>query len=364
MDSSSHHWYVQTDFGALLGPMPDDALAEMARTGALLVRDRVRKGPDGEWCPASEVPGLFEEQTPSLGLLSSTLEDLFAPQAPSPREFATSKRAPPLRPAPNETASASAETNELAIETDAPLIIPLVVTPATLAVNELGFEVDVPLLAPTEASSQSPAIRTPSLLEKAPVPKAAPSQPPAQSAEPASEHIEELDFGSESTNRHESEEVLPSPPGWRPSASAVTGWKPTIRRSALRFRIDKQTGVLGAIVAAVLLLLVTAWSLWPSQRRDLYESYSAIYKELQQRREVNQDFAGWTEFVARATAQLDESLPWLEGRSVPGDQEKSLLFYAGRDLREFVNLPHTARNPHQQRLDVFFEQLQELYASK
>lgn len=27
MTSSPHHWFVQTDFGALLGPMPDDALA-------------------------------------------------------------------------------------------------------------------------------------------------------------------------------------------------------------------------------------------------------------------------------------------------------------------------------------------------
>lgn len=82
MASSPHHWFVQTDFGALLGPMPDDALAEMARTGALLDRDRVREGSDGEWRLASEVPGLFDEQTPSLGLLSSTLEDMFAPEAP------------------------------------------------------------------------------------------------------------------------------------------------------------------------------------------------------------------------------------------------------------------------------------------
>ena len=90
MTSSPHHWFVQTDFGALLGPMPRDALAEMARTGALLVRDQVREGTNGEWRLASDVPGLFDEQTPSLSLLSSTLEDLFAPET-SPPESVVSR---------------------------------------------------------------------------------------------------------------------------------------------------------------------------------------------------------------------------------------------------------------------------------
>lgn len=366
MGSSSHHWYVETDFGALLGPMPDDALAEMARTGALLVHDRVRNGIDGEWRPANDVPGLFDEQTPSLGLLSSTLEDMFAPQMQilSPREFAPTKRAPSLRPAPNETESSSAETRELAFETDAPLIVPSAVTSPVPEVSELEFELDVPMLAPKEGSGPSPAIEPPMLQEKTLIPEAAPSPSPAKSAVPASEHVEPTDLVSELLSHRETEVALPAPVGWQSSSSPLTGWQPTIRRSPRRLRIDKQIGVLGAIVAAVLLLLVTAWSLWPSQRRDLFENYTAIYKELQQRREDNQDFAGWTEFVARATTQLDESLPWLEARSVPGDREKSLLLYAGRDLREFVNLPRTARNPHQQRLDVFFQQLQELYNSK
>lgn len=58
--------------------MPADALAEMARTGTPLERDQMREGSEGEWRPASKVAGLFDEQTPSLGLQSSTLEDLLA----------------------------------------------------------------------------------------------------------------------------------------------------------------------------------------------------------------------------------------------------------------------------------------------
>ena len=56
-------WFVQTGFGAVLGPMPEDALREMVRTGALLRSDQVREGAEGEWHPTSEMPGLFDAAT-------------------------------------------------------------------------------------------------------------------------------------------------------------------------------------------------------------------------------------------------------------------------------------------------------------
>lgn len=55
----SQFWYVQTTFGILLGPMPDETLAEMARSGELISKDLVRKGADGKWTSASELPELF-----------------------------------------------------------------------------------------------------------------------------------------------------------------------------------------------------------------------------------------------------------------------------------------------------------------
>lgn len=57
--ASAKTWFVQTGFGTVLGPMPEDVLQEMVRTGALVRSDQVREGTDGEWRPASETPGLF-----------------------------------------------------------------------------------------------------------------------------------------------------------------------------------------------------------------------------------------------------------------------------------------------------------------
>ena len=107
-----------------------------------------------------------------------------------------------------------------------------------------------------------------------------------------------------------------------------------------------------------------AWWFWPRQRADIYANYLSIYRELQQRRETSEDYAAWTEFVSRAKTQLDATVPWLEENAKPGDRRKSLLLYAGRDLQELLELRRTSNSPHQKRLDVFFEQLQELYGSK
>lgn len=57
--ASAKTWFVQTGFGTVLGPMPDDALQEMIRTGALVRSDQVREGVDNAWCSAAEIPGLF-----------------------------------------------------------------------------------------------------------------------------------------------------------------------------------------------------------------------------------------------------------------------------------------------------------------
>ncbi len=111
------------------------------------------------------------------------------------------------------------------------------------------------------------------------------------------------------------------------------------------------------------MVLGGTWWFWPRQRPDIYKSYVAIYQELQQRRDIAEDYANWTAFVTRAKTQLAATVPWLEDKAKPGDREKSLLLYAGRDLQELLELPRTSKSPHQQRLDTFFEQLQEVYGS-
>lgn len=356
MSSSPHHWFVQTDFGALLGPMPDDALAEMARTGALLVRDRVREGTDGEWRPASEVPGLFDEQTPALGLLSSTLEDLFAPETPAPRESAATRNPRP-RVSTNATEVPAAEVEpELEFEIDAPLIAPPTATlpPVT---HELEFEIDVPLIAPTPAAV-SPVVERPPLQEIIPSPT------PNGTTRPELEPVNDLVPPVEPPNIREPEPILSAPTAWQARGTPASRWQPSAARSPRGLQFSKQAWLVGAIAAAVLIVLMGAWWFWPRQRPDIYKNYVAIYQELQQRRDLSVDHATWTEFAARAKTQLAETVPWLEEKAKPGDREKSLLLYAGRDLQELLELPRTSKSPHQKRLDAFFEQLQEIYGSK
>lgn len=69
--SSLSNWFVQTGFGAVLGPMPTDALSEMIRTGALIASDLVRSESSAEWEPAGSVPGLFSSSPSELKPLSA-----------------------------------------------------------------------------------------------------------------------------------------------------------------------------------------------------------------------------------------------------------------------------------------------------
>lgn len=358
MTSSPHHWFVQTDFGALLGPMPDDALAEMARTGALLARDRVREGTDGEWRPASEVPGLFDEQIPSLGLLSSTLEDLFAPESSAPRESDASRNANRRSVAKSQENPTAEESRELEFEIDAPLIAPQTVTKPPPVTRELEFEIDVPLIDPTPLAAVSSVVESPS------VPETLSSPIPTLSTQPGLKTINDLVPSPEPPNIREPEPILSAPSGWQPRVTPTPRWQPTATRSLRGWQPDKQTWLVGAIAAVMLVVLIGAWWLWPRQRPDLYKNYVAIYQELQQRRDLAEDHAKWMEFVARSKTQLAETVPWLESNAKPGDREKSLLLYAGRDLQELLELPRTSKSPHQKRLDAFFEQLQEIYGSK
>ncbi|MFM9966602.1 MAG: hypothetical protein ACKV2Q_35945 [Planctomycetaceae bacterium] len=358
MSSSPHHWFVQTDFGALLGPMPNDALAELARTGALLVRDRVREGTDGEWRLASEVPGLFDEQTPSLGLMSSTLEDLFSPETSAPHELAASQKANRRASAKIEKALVASTANDLEFEIDTPLIAPEKVAEPSPLKYELEFEVDVPLIAPTVVSTPPP------IVERRQVPESTPAPIPAVSPRTEPPRVHDSVSPVEPAVVTEPASTPQPIPDWEAPAAFAPRWQPPTARMRSHTPLGKTFLITGVIVSAALLAIVAVWSFWPRQRTDIYASYVAIYKELQQRREATLDQAGWTEFVKRAKPQLEETVPWLEERAQPGDREKSLLLYAGRDLQELLDQPSSSPGPHQKRLGAFFEQLEEMYGAK
>ena len=368
MSSSPQHWFVQTDFGALLGPMPDDALAEMARTGALLIRDRVRQGTDGDWRPASEVPGLFDEATPQLGLMSSQLEDLFAPQATSTRESAANTRASRRVEPTSIGSSAASPSRELEFELDTPLIIlPLIVADAEddLRVDQVNDVASLPrgrVKRDDSKSSETFQFATPRGSEAATLPEfvAAPTVPSPR--EPT--RVDVPTSLVEPLTIKEMEPVRSAPTGWQTRPMSATRWRPATKRGIRWSILDRQTWLIGAIAAGVFVAFVALWWLWPRQRPDLYASYVAIYKELQERKDGAPDQAGWSDFTSRAKSQLDVTIPWLEDRAKPGDREKSLLLYVGRDLQNVLDRPRIATNPHQKRLAVFIEQLQEIYGSK
>ncbi len=357
MSSLPHHWFVQTDFGALLGPMPHDALAEMARTGALLVHDQVREGIDGEWRHASEVPGLFDEQTESLGLLSSTLEDLFVPETCAPQKSAVSRNTNRRSSAKLEENPPASELYEREFETDIPLIVPTAIATSSPVVESVRVQ----------EPNSSPTTKIPTRFESELVNDLVPLADPPNIREP--EPVLPTPSGwkvrvtPDPPNIREPEPVLPAPSGWKARVTKAPRWQSMATRLLRRWQSDKQARLKGAIAVVVLVVLVGAWSFWPRRRPDIYKSYVAIYQELQQRRDTTENYAAWTEFVTRAKTQLAETVPWLEQKAKPGDREKSLLLYAGRDLQELLELPRTSTSPHQKRLNAFFEQLQEMYGS-
>ena len=339
MSSSPNQWYVQTDFGALLGPMPADALSELARTGALLRRDQVRDGSEGVWRVASDWPGLFEEAAQNHRQ-PDTLQEPASPHA----SFKI-------------TSSARLLDELMKAEKDDDLQRP--VKTAARPAAELDFEVDVPLLAPAavnETVAKPPAVIESRLADEFkthPRPVVAPQPQPVEVAAP----------------------TPPPQPGLvaelPPPTDRPTGWEPPVpvRHFPTAHAFSPKRSLWKrllpvAVATAVVLVLATVWWVWPRQRSDIYTRYVAIYKELQERRDKAQDQAGWNEFTNRAHSQLDEVLPWLEDNAKPGDREKSLLLYAGRDLQDLLDQPRDSQAIHQKRLNVFFEQLQELYGSK
>ncbi len=371
MSSSSHQWFVQTDFGALLGPMPADVLAEMARTGALLRKDQVREGTDGEWRSANDLPGLFEGVTPPHVRLAPPNNAWLRAQPDGSFVMLTTPEAErPRLSDPNVFQEASSPRDSFKIASSARMLDDLLKTgpdensppseknaAAKSVAEELDFEVDVPLVAPATAADPPP------VFEHITVVKPCFSTPSPVSPQRAAT---EATVPVPTPGPPQSVE-LPPPPNltaWESPVPVTVRRRPTSRMFSPKPRRWKRTLATWSIVAAVSVVLVAAWWFWPRQRPDIYAQYVAIYKELQQRRDGVQGQAGWNEFVARANAELDECVSWLDPRAKPGDREKSLLLYAGRDLQEMLEHSRDPQRPHQKRLDVFFEQLQEMSEPK
>ena len=408
MSSSSDRWYARLGVGIELGPMPHEDLIELAQTGQLLASDEVRDGSDGEWCPATRLPDLFgdaDSTDPASGSsdgqqergaanvpLETASDDSAAeqhdasppeqseaiPVAESLDELEVESEQPTELMAPQTPTPTDADTSdEPDFELNLPQPAPDVVAdlkpvpdqdpqPVPEQLDEPDFELNLPQPDPPTPAHTTPAATFTDLPELQPPPP----RPNSPARQLRSESVQEAAPPSvpmqDTAPSPLIEPQLPGPD--RPSALDVM--KPaatldadasepvTLRRTPLS-RLLRALSLAGAAAA----LLSFIWWLLPGPERDIYTDYLAIYKELRERKSNPNDQSGWNEFAAHSKTLIDDANPWLEETAMPGDRDRNLLLYAGRDLRKLLEKSPDSESPHQQRLDGFFQQLEEIYAS-
>jgi len=384
--------------------MPHDDLIDLAKTGQLLESDEVREGPDGEWSAVRDRPGLLDcinptspaaipdDEPPPSGSGS-------APVAAIPEDAAVEQGSASSSPQPDAIpiAQSLVEFEVVAGQSSQTCEIRESSGTDVTSSDELDFELNLPESSPTDVADSVP---NPEAANRATRPKLIPDQtneldfelnlppqPPVAPAEtaglasftdppqlPARANPRTRSFEPEPAENQEASSPtdtpappaivseLPHPPstsGGAEQAAAVDldDSKPVARRRVTWPRVPRVVSRAGTV--AFVLCLV--WWLLPGPERDIYADYLAIYQELQDRQSNPDGLAGWSEFVNRSRARIDEANPWLEETAQLGDREKNLLLYAGRDMQKMLEHSPDTTSAHQQRLDGFFEQLAEIY---
>lgn len=378
MPTSLDEWFVQLGLGVFLGPMPLADLRHLAATGAVLQSDQVRRSGADHWIVAKDVPGLFgldhdewislpdESALPPLDVPdefaasrastspdeeffetstdeSLTLDPQASPSEPpqtaktrSPDKLALSPDQPKLKPRPHPMALARPVVREI--------------PPAPLPITH-DFEIAFPKVQPTQSTTPTdskPAIvRADESVSVPPEQRRQMAQPSLTSdvmeaAEPVGTAPQTIKMSS---FVRPAPETSPSRPRWpRPSErSWPNGTKPVL---------------LGIAVAGVLLL---SWFFWPSSEPNIYAEYRAIYDELRRYRTGAGEVEKWPDFVKQARETTEATNSWLERTAKPGDRDKDLLLYVGRDLQAALELAPDAKFRHQERLDGFMTQLHESF---
>jgi hypothetical protein len=376
-------WYVRTGFGAMLGPMPDDALRELAQTGALVPSDEVRDGATGEWFTAAEIPHLFTSHqlapsvAQSLHLIATTLERATTEREPLAERAADEPQNafdPPLTPI---------EPRE--IEEQPPE-------------SATGDETEV-LQEDPEAGSRRRASFEPE--SDATDPLSFPSPPPDDPliAEWKSERARTIvDLGlvslaSEMTQTQDEQEFPLEIPGGlfddepkTPSHVAVPQTPPLHKRTFGRPAfLDQVTGLENGprarpetweqtltrwrrslpswqVVTLALVIVVGLWWVWPRSQRGTYDRYVALWNEWKARRADFKDKEGWENFLKHVRAELDETVPWLEKNTKATDQSKLVLLFIGRDcLKPMLQHPRTIGSKEERHLETLLATAKAIY---
>jgi hypothetical protein len=363
--------------------MPEDALRELVKTGALVPADEVRDGANGEWFTAAEIPNLFSaSQLATLfGKPASSIE-ISLDRATTEHESAAIRIAEEPRKAPSppliaiqppeidETSSKSATGDEIKVlkddpegtdgrsvssepEPDAtePFLVsspppedPLITewkSERARTIVDLGLVSLAAEITQTQDEEQSPPVISEELMDVE-------SEPPghvavSQSVSSQQRSIERPAFLDQVTGLEDG-----------PRARTET-WEQTFarwRRSLPSWPV---------VAAACVLLLGLCW-MWPRSQRATYDRYVALWNEWKTRRSDYKDREGWDSFLKRVRAELDETVPWLEKHARPTDQDKLVLLFIGRDcLRPMLQNPRMIGTKQEKQLEVLLATAKSIY---
>lgn len=376
--SSAKSWFVQTGFGATLGPMPTDALVEMVRTGALLRTDQVRAGDAGDWTLASEIPDLVDVFAGASTSTEQSEPDNAVELAPTV-EASTSRSSskinliPPARPVGFEPSSM------------------VVAGPVAVAASQPELVVEPVSVSREVAPAVVPSIENDSTSATAPPENDLIVNWKSQRIQ-TKEELGLVSLAAEMTHAENVEDLAPELPAdllddeAEPTPIAVTNRKPAshpvshrpafldqikgledgprVRVETSREKWDRWKRSLPSwpIAVAVVLVLFMAWSYWPRSQRGIYVRYVSIWEEWKTRRTDPKDKEGWEHFLKRTAAELDDTVPWLEKNARASDREQLLLLWIGRDcFRKMLKQPRQIGSPEEKQLQILLTKVRELY---
>lgn len=379
----SKSWFVQTEFGTTLGPMPDDALLEMIRTGALLRSDQVRVGSDDEWRVARDVPGLFEAASASpmsgepqapVAVVAMPVVEALPIELPSvaPPVSSNIKLIPPLAP-----------TN--------PKPVPVPEKPPTPVVSAQAEIVPEPFAAPQTTARPIAPPREKIVSATAPPEDDLIASWRAERRQTRQE-LGLVSLAAEMTQAEDENEFAPELPAEllddesEPSQVAATITKPapcsTVNRPAFLDQIEgledgprqrvetsqekwhrwRRSLPTWPIASAALLIVFAAWFYWPRSSRGIYERYVAVWQEWQIRRTDFKDKEGWDRFLKHTEAELDDTLPWLEANASAERRDRLLLLWIGRDCyRKMLKKPRQLGSVEEKQLQLLLTSVREYY---
>lgn len=405
MSASSNSWFVKTGFGAELGPMPHDALAEMARTSALLPDDIVRDAADEIWKPAREIPGLFDSNDAIPVEASQEVEAWTKPD---------SRLRLSLTVPPQNMASSDADSCEGTPAAVQPALAALTSLDELDSVNfgtELKAEPKPPPTPPATGAlanaepSEQPRFSTSidshqgsrdTAISSAPTPSSSgeelistwkTSRGPTRDQLAMKTLADEIDHGLPSHPAAPPPEIPditldePSPPPASLVAETPVKAPPRIQRPSLMSQIEPPPMPQAAretwprkwdrwkrslpgkpIVAGLVVLLVATWWFWPRSQRGIYDRLAAVSRELRERRANARDKQGWDTFLTRAKSEIDELTPWLEEHARADSRELQLLLYVSRDcLKPMLEKPQSVDPKTEKQLQFFLDSLQRIY---